>query len=97
MERIKNHSRWIIPSDTEILIAHGPPYGYVDNGGGNPELTEYLPHIDKLRVMCCGHIHGSYGYEIRDDKLYINAALGHDKQPFYFDYNLGGSEKCKSL
>jgi len=49
-----------IPTDTDVVIAHGPAKGFVDNGGGCPSLTENLTRI-KPRLFVCGHIHGAHG------------------------------------
>lgn len=51
-----------IPTDTDIVIAHGPAKGFVDNNGGCPSLTENLARI-KPRLFVCGHIHGAHGDE----------------------------------
>ena len=92
-----------IPCDTDVLITHMPPYGFLDLGLGSksPEehlgcqylLQEVIERVNpKLHVF--GHIHGSYGRQEIGQTMYINAStvLNHDKdvfhQPIIFDYPL---------
>jgi Icc-related predicted phosphoesterase len=61
--------KWaLIPEGTDILIVHGPPYGYGDGvpeGGGVrrcgcPYLLERIREV-RPRVVVCGHIHEGRG------------------------------------
>lgn len=49
-----------IPSDTDILITHGPPFGVRDKKVGCEEL---LTQVGKLqpKIHVFGHVHGEYG------------------------------------
>ena len=70
-----------IPSDTDVLITHGPPHGILDlapkpNGGTEHVGCELL----RKRVMevkpkfhIFGHIHEGYGTEEHDGTTFINA------------------------
>lgn len=65
-EDIRRH--WhMIPEGTDILLTHGPPYGYLDlNRDGEPVgCEELLAALNQLtyppRVMVFGHIHSGYG------------------------------------
>lgn len=61
----------MIPSDTDIVITHGPAYGTADKV--NNTLYERDPHVgsatldftlkslQNLKVHICGHIHEGYG------------------------------------
>jgi Icc-related predicted phosphoesterase len=62
-----------IPDDTDIIICHGPPYGYgdqvgdptVDDRTGQPHagslaLLETVRRVDP-KLMVCGHIHSGRG------------------------------------
>lgn len=77
-EHIK--SVWeMIPDDTNVLISHGPPKGFLD-----------LPHRSKEHVGCedllnrvnaikpklhvFGHIHEGYGKLQMDDIMFVNAS-----------------------
>jgi Icc-related predicted phosphoesterase len=55
-----------IPPETEILLVHGPPYGFCDDTargvrGGSRTLLRRLTELPSLRLVCCGHIHEGYG------------------------------------
>jgi Icc-related predicted phosphoesterase len=69
-----------IPNNTDILITHGPAYGYVDKVIGRTEnlgcelLTERIKQL-KPKIHVCGHIHTGYGYTFDGDTHYINAAV----------------------
>ena len=70
-----------IPLDTNILITHGPIFGYLDmtiegDRTGCEYLREILPILTELKVHVCGHIHESYGYhEFVDGQLFLNASV----------------------
>ena len=73
--------RWdAIPEDTDILITHGPPYGYHDIPGGQSIRVgcEMLRHrVDEIKpkIHVFGHIHGSSGYYFNGHTHFINAAI----------------------
>lgn len=77
----------LIPGDTDILICHGPPYGYGDRVGdqrdlsaqrvGSRALTAAL-HLIEPRLMVCGHVHagtGDYRLHGKNNVRIINAAI----------------------
>lgn len=80
--------KWdLIPPDTDVLVLHGPPYGYGDfsNYGhvhaGSPTLTQKILEI-RPKLVACGHIHYSYGRYDLDGTIIINGALvGKDYLP----------------
>jgi Icc-related predicted phosphoesterase len=63
-----------IPEDTDILVSHGPPYGYADKlaGGGKYGNSKAMRVGDKgmdvtlarvkPKLFVCGHIHESFGH-----------------------------------
>jgi len=75
-----------IPEDTDILVTHGPPQGYLDMSGApynEPNLgCELLRvRVDKIKpkIHTFGHIHGGSGYKTNGHTHFINAAvLGED-------------------
>ncbi len=77
-----------IPSNTDILITHGPAYGYVDKVIGRPEnlgcelLTDRIKEI-KPKIHVCGHIHTGYGYTFDGDTHYINASVLNESYVYY--------------
>lgn len=60
--------RGSIPSNTGILLTHGPPLGHLDNIGvrksGCPSLAEEVARVSSQLVVF-GHIHIGYGQEKR--------------------------------
>ena len=90
--------KWgLIPNDTDILITHGPAWGYVDKIFGNQTplgcelLTTKIKEI-KPKIHVCGHIHSAYGYVFDGDTHFINASvLGegyfYDNKPLNVEWN----------
>lgn len=79
---IKKH--WdLIPTDTDVLITHGPPHKILDlttigTYAGCEELKSKVLEIQpKLHVF--GHIHEGYGTTTIDKTLYVNASLLNEK------------------
>ena len=58
-----------IPVDTEVLVSHGPPYGYGDKTGpmhssisvGSKALLARIGQLPNLRLVVTGHIHEARG------------------------------------
>jgi Icc-related predicted phosphoesterase len=80
----------MIPRDTDIVICHGPPYGYGDRVGdqrdlraervGSRALTDALRDINP-RLMVCGHIHsgtGDYKLDGKQTRI-VNAAVVNER------------------
>ena len=89
-----------IPSDTDIVITHGPPYGILDQvcvasgnfkeNAGSPSLRNKIKEI-KPKYFICGHIHSAYGTYTDENIIYINASLMNDNydvinKPTIIDY-----------
>jgi Icc-related predicted phosphoesterase len=75
---IKKH--WdLIPTNTDILITHGPTFGILDRttGGQNVGCDDLAFAIKKIqpKVHICGHIHEAFGEVHRDNVHYINASI----------------------
>lgn len=94
-EEIRKH--WeLIPSNTDILMTHGPAYGFLDMTGdekhtGCQDLLRRLLVI-KPKFHVFGHIHESYGNIKRSGIQLINASLVNEAydlihKPFVFDVN----------
>ena len=67
-----------IPKDVDILITHSPPFGTLDYVNGRNEGCEALANrLKELspKVHIFGHIHESYGEEIKNNIHYINCAM----------------------
>lgn len=68
-----------IPSDTDILITHGPPAGILDrtkdgNQAGCEDLLKRIRELN-LKLHVFGHIHEGYGQEKKGNTLFVNAAM----------------------
>jgi Icc-related predicted phosphoesterase len=77
----------MIDDDTDILITHGPAWGYVDRVVGRSEhlgcelLTNRIMAF-KPKIHICGHIHSGYGYTTNGDTHFINAAVLDERYEF---------------
>lgn len=69
-----------IPSDTDIVITHGPVVGrhdYVPSSSqfvGCEELKNRLEEI-RPKLHVCGHIHEGHGEEMVNGVTYVNASI----------------------
>jgi len=75
-----------IPSDTEILVTHGPPYGILDKVRedtrvplGCEALRKRIKDLKRLKLHVFGHIHGGSGEKLVDGVLYVNAAICNEQ------------------
>jgi len=84
------HEAWAkIPSDTDILVTHGPAYGSLDlvNNPGQREnphvgckfLKERIEQLSDLKFHVFGHIHEGYGIKQSDTLTSINASVLDDQ------------------
>lgn len=77
-EGIRKH--WnLIPTDTDLLITHGPPYGILDavinqRRTGCKDLLQKVQEV-KPKVHVFGHIHESYGVQKTMGTQFINCCL----------------------
>lgn len=75
-----------IPDDTDILVLHGPPFGYGDISPygnartGSTTLTRRMMDLN-LKLAVFGHIHSGYGiYKLHGkETILINAAYVNEK------------------
>ena len=85
------HKYWdLIPKELDILVTHGPPYGFLDQASpylksehlGDEELLETLRQT-ALKIHVFGHIHGGFGAsEFNGIKLYNASAVDEAYRPF---------------
>lgn len=69
-----------IPTDTNILVTHGPPYGILDQAPGSDfhaGCRQLLAAVRRIKPMLhvFGHAHAGYGTFNTPETLFINAAL----------------------
>jgi Icc-related predicted phosphoesterase len=68
-----------IPDDTQVLITHGPPYGFGDTNGYDPrfgcqDLFERVMVV-KPEYHLFGHAHDGYGTYMFEGVTFINCAV----------------------
>ena len=67
-----------IPSDTDVLITHQPPYLVMDESAGlhygNRTLLDAVKHV-KPKAHLFGHIHDAYGMSECSGTLFSNASI----------------------
>lgn len=93
-------SKWeAIPSDTDILITHGPPQDHLDVSGppyNDPHLGCALLRVkvdeQPPKIHVFGHIHGGYGYKFSNGTHFFNASVLNEEydqinKPITFDWN----------
>jgi len=91
-------AKWnAIPDNTDILITHGPPFGYQDIPGGQSirvgcDLLRY--RVDEIRpkIHVFGHIHGGWGHYYNGHTHFFNASVLDERylythSPFNFEWN----------
>jgi Icc-related predicted phosphoesterase len=77
-EAISKH--WnMIPNDADIVVTHGPVYGYLDMTDtlmnvGCEDLLAKIKQV-KPKVHICGHIHEAYGTLSTPETLFVNASV----------------------
>ena len=87
-------AKWdLIPHDTNILITHSPPYGFLDRVQdwasesffevGSASLLKWqIRHAHMLKLHVFGHIHEGYGIMGREAPYLVNAShMNVDYQP----------------
>ncbi len=92
-------AKWnMIPEDIDILITHGPAWGFLDDVEGNRNvhlgcelLAERIKQI-KPKIHICGHIHTGYGHYYDGHTHYFNAAVLNERYnyahlPWHIDWN----------
>lgn len=71
----------LIPSYTNVLLTHTPPFGILDSVKGLrvgcQDLLETIQsgRLENLQTNAFGHIHEDYGMVEREGIIYINSAL----------------------
>ena len=85
-EKLKE--KWdMIPTNTDILITHGPPFGkldYVPYDSVNVGCEELMKRVEQIKpkIHVFGHIHEGYGYVFDGTTHFINAAVLNGRYEF---------------
>lgn len=82
-------SKWeAIPANTDILITHGPAWGFCDTVEGRRdthlgcELLAERIGVIKPKIHVCGHIHSGNGYTFNNGTHYINASVLNERYAY---------------
>jgi len=74
-------AKWdAIPNNTDILVTHGPAFGYLDTPGGRSirvgcEMLRHRVDEFKPKIHVFGHIHGSRSIYYNGSTLFVNASV----------------------
>ena len=92
-------AKWdMIPEDIDILITHGPAWGFLDDVEGRRGehlgcelLAERIKQI-KPKIHICGHIHTGYGHYYNGHTHFFNASVLNERYtythlPWTLDWN----------
>jgi predicted phosphodiesterase len=93
-------AKWdAIPTNTDILVTHGPAQTYLDTAGppyNTPllgcELLKERIELIRPKIHVCGHIHGGYGYYYNGHTHFFNASVLNERYsyanlPFHFEWD----------
>jgi Icc-related predicted phosphoesterase len=78
-----------IPADLDILVTHGPAYGYLDQVIGRNEhlgcelLSKRIMEV-KPKIHCFGHIHSANGFLDVNGVNFINSSILGES--YFYDY-----------
>ena len=82
-------SKWeAIPANTDILITHGPAWGFCDTVEGRRdmhlgcELLAERINVIKPKIHVAGHIHSGYSYTFNNGTHYINASVLNERYAY---------------
>lgn len=70
-----------IPSNTNILVTHCPPFQVLDyispqkEHAGCSELAYKLQDLKNLKIHVFGHIHEGYGMKVINNTHFVNASI----------------------
>jgi len=83
-----------IPDDTDILLTHGPAYGFVDKVIGRYDNLGCEKLAERIKVVqptlhVCGHIHSGNGVAYNGKTTHINASVLNERYDYaYKPYNV---------
>ena len=92
-------SKWeAIPANTDILVTHGPAFGYLDDTIGRRgthlgcELLAERIEALRPKIHVSGHIHSGHGYYYNGHTHFFNAAVlderyNYTQAPFNFQWD----------
>jgi Icc-related predicted phosphoesterase len=74
-----------IPTDTDVLISHGPPLGHGDvldkkKKAGCVDLLHSVQQVVRPALHIFGHVHEGYGATTDGETTYVNASVTSDDE-----------------
>ena len=82
-------SKWdMIPEGIDILITHGPAWGFLDDVEGRRgehlgcELLAERIKVIKPKIHICGHIHSGHGHYFDGHTHYFNASVLNERYSY---------------
>lgn len=74
----------MIPTETDILVTHHPPYGILDRSSwgqicGCPLTLSHIQKTLNIKLHIFGHIHPGYGILEQDGVIFCNATIVNEK------------------
>ena len=87
-----------IPGNIDILVTHGPAWGFLDDVEGRRgqhldcELLAKRIETIRPKIHVCGHIHSGYGHYFDGHTHYFNAAVLNERynyaqEPWHFEWD----------
>jgi Icc-related predicted phosphoesterase len=79
----------LIPDETDILLTHGPAYGYVDkvigryDNLGCEKLIERILQVKPI-IHACGHIHSGNGVTNNEWTTFINSSVLNEQYVYSY-------------
>ena len=72
-----------IPTDTNVLLTHCPPYGILDKNNrhqscGCWDLAHRIKQLKQLKLHVFGHLHESHGILEKDGVKFVNCSVLDD-------------------
>ena len=96
--------KWdMIPSDTDILITHGPPTAILDKSidgkhCGSQSLFQKIIRTTQIKLHVFGHIHEDYGIVEYQDKTFVNCSIMNENyKPTNKPVRLEWDKKSRTL
>lgn len=91
-------ARWdAIPDNIDILVTHGPAFGYLDIPDGQNirvgcEMLRHRVDVIRPKIHVCGHIHSSWGHYFNGHTHFFNASVLDERymyahQPWNFEWD----------
>jgi Icc-related predicted phosphoesterase len=90
-EEILQEKYKLISNETDIIVSHGPPFGYGDmtprgERVGSKSLAKRILELPQLKLVVTGHIHDCYGTYMLGKTKIVNASLLNEQYEMVNSY-----------